>query len=157
MRVTRKDFYFYFFKFDRHIPIAVFKEPYSGVLNGTRVPCNFFIFYFFLKFDRPILIAAFKESYSGVLNGTRAPWTWVPWNFFFFFKFDRAKPIATFWLSYNGVLYGTQAPWTRVPCNILFIYFFFQVWSGITWFSTNRFFHWNSILRKSSFKTGAQT
>ena len=104
MRVTRKDFYFYFFKFVRHIPIAVFKEPYSGVLNGTRVPCNFFIFYFFLKFDRPILIAAFKDSYSGVLNGTRAPWTWVLCKFFIFYFiiiFFKVSLIALYLIFYK--------------------------------------------------------
>ena len=29
---------FFFFKFDCPIPIAAFKEPYSGVLNGTQAP-----------------------------------------------------------------------------------------------------------------------
>ena len=28
---------FLFLKFDRPIPIVVFREPYSGILNGTRV------------------------------------------------------------------------------------------------------------------------
>ena len=27
-----------YFKFDRPIPIAAFKEPYIGVLNGTQAP-----------------------------------------------------------------------------------------------------------------------
>ena len=30
--------YIYIFKFDRPIPIAAFKEPYSGVLNRTQAP-----------------------------------------------------------------------------------------------------------------------
>ena len=29
---------FLFLKFDRPIPIVVFREPYSGILNGTRAP-----------------------------------------------------------------------------------------------------------------------
>ena len=47
---------------------------------------------------------------------------------------------------------------TWVPCKYIYIYiFFFKVWPPHTRFSTNRVLHWNSILRKSSFKTGAFT
>ena len=63
--VNLEFFFLLFYKFDRPIPIVAFKEPYSGVLNGTRapwiqVPCKFYFFYFlffifFYKFDRPIL------------------------------------------------------------------------------------------------------
>ena len=88
-------FFFFCFKFDCPIHIIAFKEPYSRVLNGTRVPYKFFFFY------RPIPIATFKEPHSGVLNGTRALWTRVPCKVFFliffylfFLKFD--PPILDF-------------------------------------------------------------
>ena len=75
---------FYLFKFDRLIPIATFKEPYSRILNGTQAPCKF-IYLFIFKFDRPRPIAVFREPYSGILNRTRAPRIRVPCKFFFFF------------------------------------------------------------------------
>ena len=41
------------------IPIAAFRESYSGVLNETQVLCNFFKFYYYyyyyFKFDQGVL------------------------------------------------------------------------------------------------------
>ena len=90
-----------FFKFDRLIPTAAFREPYSGVLNGTRSPwtqvrSKFFFFFFY--FDRSIPIAAFREPYSGVLYGTRAPWTRVPCKFIFYFL-SLIAPYSIFYKS----------------------------------------------------------
>ena len=55
-----------YFKFDRPIPIAAFKEPYSGVLNGTQapwtqVPCKFYLFIFLS------LIAPYYSYVQGAL------------------------------------------------------------------------------------------
>ena len=64
MNSSSMQVFFFFFKFD---PIAAFREPYinvlkpyGSILNGTRVPCNFFfnfilLLLLFFKFDRPIL------------------------------------------------------------------------------------------------------
>ena len=79
------------------IPIATFKESYSGILNGTRAPWTrvlcFFFFFFFFKFDLPIPIAVFRESYSGVLNRT-----WVSFFILFYFL-NLITPYSIFYKS----------------------------------------------------------
>ena len=77
------------------IPIATFKESYSGILNGTRapwtrVPCKFFFFFFFFSFTyscvswRPMLAFLWNSNSMNLSS----------MQFFFFFKFDH--PILNF-------------------------------------------------------------
>ena len=70
--------FFFFFYFDRSIPIAAFREPYSGVLYGTRapwtrVPCKGFIFIFIYIYIYIFSLIApysifYKSSFTLKLN-----------------------------------------------------------------------------------------
>ena len=95
----------------------IFRVPYSGIFKPYIDVLKFYSGVFLQK-KFISPHTGFKESYNGVFN---------PYS-------DVLKP-------YSGVL---ELDFPKIEFHAIF---FFLVLLGITRFSTNQVFHWNSILR----------